>query len=130
MTTLATRLRDSMLNSGLSPAELSRRAKVSRATVSQWLSGQIKAMNQQSAQRVAEVLGVDPFWLNGLKPNTYIERCGTDATKHDKLDDQLSNVVSKLLEEQKQEVIDFANQIVEKNRKTMTELIAKFRDSQ
>lgn len=47
----------------LSKAELARRVGVSRATVGQWESGEIKRLEAENLLRLADVLRVDPTWL-------------------------------------------------------------------
>lgn len=44
-------------------AELSRAAKVSTASVSDWFSGETKTLKAEPLLRAAAYLGVSPFWL-------------------------------------------------------------------
>lgn len=64
MDTLQDRLRQLMTDRGISAAEVARMANVSRASVSQWLSGSIKSLNAETAVDLARALGVDDaLWL-------------------------------------------------------------------
>lgn len=55
----AARLRNRMKQQRVGPTVLARDANVSRAAVTQWLSGKNKP-NYQNAARVAEALNLDP----------------------------------------------------------------------
>ena len=63
MSTLAQRLSDSMQDAGINAQELSKRANVTHTSVSYWLSGRNKGMRAETAQRVANALGVSATWL-------------------------------------------------------------------
>ncbi len=57
-----------MKDARMKPIELARRAGISRATVSLWLSGQTKTISGNKLVRVARTLGVDPAYLSGDAP--------------------------------------------------------------
>lgn len=63
MTTLKDRLAAAFDPSKHSQAELSRAARVSTASVSDWFSGETKTLKAEPLLRAAAYLGVSPYWL-------------------------------------------------------------------
>lgn len=63
MSTLAERLSQSMEKAGLNAQGLSRKSGVTHTSISYWLSGRNKGMRAETAQKVANALGVSALWL-------------------------------------------------------------------
>ena len=63
MSTLSDRVREALVNSGMSQSELARAIGISPASVNGWLSGSTKSLKAETASKAADVLHVDPFWL-------------------------------------------------------------------
>lgn len=61
----ATRLRECLNENCMSAQELSNRSGVSKASISQYLSGKYTPKNT-SAKKLADILNVNPAWLMGL----------------------------------------------------------------
>lgn len=61
----AKRLRQAMDRADISAADLSRKANVGEASISQYLSG-LHAPSNLTAGRLANVLEVSPVWLQGF----------------------------------------------------------------
>lgn len=66
------RLIEAMNDIGIKPRELSKRADVKEASVSQYINGTHKPSNK-SAGQMGEVLGVNPVWLMGFDVPKYAE---------------------------------------------------------
>lgn len=62
MANFATRLRQALDMNNMSPAELSRRTKISEGGISQYLSGKVLA-KQDKIYAISQVLNVSPEWL-------------------------------------------------------------------
>ncbi len=62
-TTLADRIVALTSELNWKPAELARQAEVSRASVSDWLSGKTKTLNPEVAQRLERKSGFNAIWL-------------------------------------------------------------------
>ena len=62
-TSLSERIRRAMERKGMRPAELARRVGISRASVSDWMSGKTKSLDGENLLRAAEALSVSPRWL-------------------------------------------------------------------
>jgi phage repressor protein C with HTH and peptisase S24 domain/transcriptional regulator with XRE-family HTH domain len=72
MSTLAERIREAM--EGMSPADLSRAAKVTPGAVSQWLDGTIKSLKGETAARLEAATGYRSAWiLTGEGPKRLFE---------------------------------------------------------
>ncbi|HWY25763.1 MAG TPA: LexA family transcriptional regulator [Nevskia sp.] len=67
MNTLASRIVEARGELDISKAELARRIGVSRATVSMWESGQIESLKDDHLLQLAELLDLNPKWLNSGK---------------------------------------------------------------
>ncbi len=63
MDTLADRLRWALAQAGMKPAHLAKNAKISRGTISLWLSGTTKRAGGDNLARAARELKVDLNWL-------------------------------------------------------------------
>lgn len=63
MQTLEGRLRWALERARIKPAELARRARISRGAVSLWLSGDTKSIKGENLSRAAAALEVSPHWL-------------------------------------------------------------------
>lgn len=126
MQTIGERLQLLMDRAGLKQAELSRRVGVSRATVSSWMNGTIKTISHEHLVTLGKVFGVDPEYISGGKQVTRINREGIDAENHAELDQRLCDTVGKLLDDQKEELIEIAEGMVSKNRQMFDELMKKF----
>ena len=63
MQTLEGRLRWALTHARIKPAELARRARISRGAVSLWLSGGTKSIKGENLSRAAAALEVNPHWL-------------------------------------------------------------------
>lgn len=61
--TLAQRVKERMLATGLKNAELARLAKVKEPTSFNWGSGKTKSIKGEPLLRAAQALGVTPGWL-------------------------------------------------------------------
>lgn len=61
--TLKQRLQSALEKAGITQAELARRVKISRASVSAWFTGETQTIEGQNLLKAAEVLGVDAQWL-------------------------------------------------------------------
>lgn len=66
----AKRLQEAIRVNNMIPQELADRTGISKASISQYLSGQHKPSNI-SAGKMAEVLGVNPLWLMGFEVPMY-----------------------------------------------------------
>lgn len=66
----AKRLQEAIRVNNMIPQELADRTGISKASISQYLSGQHKPSNI-SAGKMAEVLGVSPLWLMGFEVPMY-----------------------------------------------------------
>ena len=64
MNTFQSRLKEALANSGLSQAELARRANIGRNSISDYLKGKYEA-KQDKLHSLARVLNVDEGWLMG-----------------------------------------------------------------
>lgn len=74
--TLAERIKLALAKSGLSQAELARRAGIAQPSVNGWVSGATKSMRANVAVKAARALGVRTEWLaNGTGPmvDEYVE---------------------------------------------------------
>lgn len=67
MNTLASRIVDARKQLDISKAELARRVGVTRATVTMWESGQIESLRDDNLLQLAELLNLNPRWLNSGK---------------------------------------------------------------
>lgn len=77
MSALADRLQECLNDLDIKPAELSRRAKVSKAAVSLWMNGTTKSLEGDNLVKTAAALGVEPRWLqSGLGPK---KRAGSSS---------------------------------------------------
>lgn len=63
MQTLERRLRWALERARIKPAELARRARISRGAVSLWMSGGTKSIKGENLSRAAAALAVSPHWL-------------------------------------------------------------------
>ena len=66
MNTFQSRLKEALANSGLSQAELARRANIGRNSISDYLKGKYEA-KQDKLHSLARVLNVDEGWLMGYE---------------------------------------------------------------
>ena len=66
----AKRLQEAIRVNNMIPQELADRTEISKASISQYLSGQHKPSNI-SAGKMAKVLGVSPLWLMGFEVPMY-----------------------------------------------------------
>lgn len=64
MSKTSDRLREAIILKDITPAELARRVGTSDATISQQLSGK-HGISAKFAEKIGEVLGVNPLWLLG-----------------------------------------------------------------
>lgn len=64
---LTERINKAFDRSGLLQSEFARRAGVSEATISRWLSGETKRLNEKTRKTIARVLQVDIDWLESGK---------------------------------------------------------------
>ncbi len=72
MNTLASRIIEARAALDISKAELARRVGVTRATVTMWESGQIESLRDDNLLLLAELLGINPKWLNSGKGARHI----------------------------------------------------------
>lgn len=63
MATLRKRLKDALDAAGLNQSQLAARVGVSRASVSDWITGATKTLEGANLTKTADVLGVDARWL-------------------------------------------------------------------
>jgi transcriptional regulator with XRE-family HTH domain len=63
MRTLSERVRLALDESGMNQAALADAARVSRASVTDWLNGETKALKAEPLVRAAHALGVSALWL-------------------------------------------------------------------
>jgi transcriptional regulator with XRE-family HTH domain len=66
--TLAARLTQAMKRARISPPRLARECAVSQVAVHKWMTGATKRLRYDTCLRVANVLRVDPDWLNDGTP--------------------------------------------------------------
>lgn len=80
MHTLANRIVEAREELDISKAELARRVGVTRATVSMWESGQIESLKDDHLLQLAELLDLNPKWLNcGKGPRRAPGKAGARA---------------------------------------------------
>lgn len=79
--TLRDRLELALDQAGATKADLARAVKVSRATVSDWLSGEIREIKAQKLIRAARFLRVRPEWLHGGEEPMRAELLDDDERK-------------------------------------------------
>lgn len=83
MSTLADRIKERLLATGLSNAQLAKAAKVRQPTAHNWGSGKTKAIKGEPLLAAAAALGVNPKWLaTGLGPK-FPEQLSEDANRHE-----------------------------------------------
>lgn len=63
MQTLSERLKQALKRAEMKPAELARRARISRGAVSLWMKGVTKSIEGENLTRAAAALDVNPHWL-------------------------------------------------------------------
>ena len=69
LTDLKDRIRVALKEANISQHELARKCKITHATVSQWLAGNVKTIRSDTALKVSQVLKVDLTWLLTGKGN-------------------------------------------------------------
>lgn len=121
METFPERLQHALDNAEITPAELARRAFISRASVSLYLSGQTKAPTHAVMLRIAKALSVDPEWLSGNKkpsrrPAAVIPE-GAD----------INRLFEMLLEDQQAHIVSEMTDLVQENKRQLEKLQKKFK---
>ena len=96
MTVFQIRLEQALQESGLTPADLSRRSGVAESTLSSYRSGAYAPRNKK-LYAIATALNVSPSWLMG-----YDLELNEDA-----LDLALQSVWSEMSDEQKRQTLDY-----------------------
>ena len=121
METFAERLQHAMDDAGLTQAELSRRANISRASVSLYLSGQTKMPTNSVMYRIARALSVDKDWLSGVTPKNK-KQVVTIPEGAD-----INRLFEMLLEDQQVHIVSEMNDLVQENKRQLEELQKKFK---
>ena len=121
METFAERLQQALDKAGFTPAELARRAFISRASISLYLSGDTKQPTHAVLVRIAKALSVDPDWLVGNKKVQIRHEIHLpDKTEINRLFDML-------LEDQQAHIVSEMSELVQMNRQQLEELQKKFK---
>lgn len=81
MDTLADRLRWALAQAGMKPAHLAKNAKISRGTISLWLSGTTKRAGGDNLARAARELKVDLNWLTTGVGSPIADYAHSEATR-------------------------------------------------
>lgn len=128
VTMLSERLLLAMRQKGFSKADLSRKAFVSRATVTEWCNGGIQTLSHANLDRVAKALEVDPRWLAYGETVTMPKSAqSVDATTE--IEKKLVQAFSLLLDSQKESVVNHVLALAEQNRMMLAELLTKYGDA-
>lgn len=64
MKSLENRIAEALNSTGLKDAEIARKLKLSRATVSQWRSGGVKSLKAESASNIERLTGYSANWIS------------------------------------------------------------------
>lgn len=107
----ANRLDNALNSAGLRPVELSERSGVSQASISQYLSGTHTPSNE-SAGKMAKVLGVSPVWLMGFDVPKYLDPSPEKAA-HDLYDLAKDSALMEALKVYKQVPLDEQRRIID-----------------
>ena len=123
MDTLRERLEWVIAQKGLSKADLARLAHVSRATVTQWMNGQIQNISTGTLYRMCISLNVDPNWLSAGKGDP-----GRKAVPQGDLESRALQAFSLLLSDQQLAICEQMEALAEGNRQVLGELLKKYGD--
>ena len=83
MSTLADRIKERLLATGLSNAQLAKAAKVRQPTAHNWGSGKTKAIKGEPLLAAAIALGVNPKWLATGQGPKFPAELSDAATRHE-----------------------------------------------
>ncbi len=103
----ARRLREALLQSGMTQQELADKAGISKVSVSQYINGTHIPGNLK-AGAMAEVLGCDPMWLMGIDIDEETQPLGYDHFK------KFTDIISTMSEEEKADLMNYMNYIISK----------------
>ena len=121
MDTLRERLQWVIDQKGLSKADLSRLAHVSRATVTQWMNGQIQNISTSTLYRMCISLNVDPNWLSAGKGDP-----SRKAAPQGDLESRALQAFTLLLSDQQLAICEQMEAMAEDNRHILGELLKKY----
>lgn len=119
MDTFKDRLSQVIKTSHLSKAEISRRCRVSRATVTNWESGLTKDLKTANLDILCSVLGCDRDWLLYGKQKSEQTK---PPEQPEKIDESSFDKFGLLLPEQRDEVLRIIEDMVSDNRRKLEEL--------
>jgi transcriptional regulator with XRE-family HTH domain len=120
MTNTSERLVERLKETGMQQSDLVRAAKVSRAAVSGWISGETKEIKPRHLFHVARALGVDPEWLstgNGEKFQSI-----TNSEKINKSYVAREKAGNYLINEEKRELIAMIESMPESKIRALLEI--------
>lgn len=121
--TLRERLSWVIAQKGLSKADLARLAHVSRATVTQWMNGEIRSISTSTLYRMCIALNVDPNWLSQGKGDP-----ARKAVPHGDMEARALKAFSLLLADQQLAMCEQMEELASKNREVLGELLKKYGD--
>lgn len=106
MNSFRDRLKQIMVERNISQSELSRRTKIGRNSISDYLNGKYEA-KQDKVYELAKVLNVNEAWLMGF-----------DIDKKREIDNDITSIYNKLTPPRQQNVLNYAHdQLEEQNSK-------------